>query len=306
VKSMVAVLGPTAGGKSHLAEHLAAEFEGEILNADASAVYRELSVGVTKPDPQTRVRIPHHLLDLTDLASGFTLVDYLPRANVAIDEIAARRALPILVGGSGLYSRAVLDGYLPPQVEVPMEIRQQVRSLDLSLALERLRDLDPGAFARIDRQNPRRVSRALELAMASGGPVVAATHSPRADLRILRLYLAPSKELLDTRIRLRTLEMWDPWVKEVDQLEKKGLVKWLEVRKPIGYGSVLAYTRDEMSKEQAIEEIVAHTIKLAKKQRTWLKREMSGPDRHWLELNHPREWKRLPERASQLTKEFLG
>ncbi len=305
-KKVIAVLGPTASGKSSLAEHLATEFNGELLNSDASAVYRELSVGVTKPDEATRERIVHHLLDVTDLARGFTLMDYMELANTAIDEVSSRCCLPILVGGSGLYARAVLDGYRPPLVEVSAEVREEVRAMGATEALDKLRALDPQAHDRIDRQNPRRVGRALELAIAAGGPVAPARACPRADLDILRLILVPTKQLIDERIRQRTLQMWEGWVKEVDQLEKKGLTQWLDVRKPIGYDAVLAYRRDEMSREQAIEQIVGQTTKLAKKQRTWLKREKTGPNRHWLELNHTDEWSELPDRASQLIRKFLS
>lgn len=305
-KQVIAVLGPTASGKSSLAEHLAVEFGGELLNSDASAVYRELSIGVTKPDDETRGRIPHHLLDVTELEQGFTLMDYIELANAAIDEVSSRSRIPIVVGGSGLYARAVLDGFRPPKIEVSAELREQVRSMDPTQALAELRVLDPGAYVRIDRQNPRRVSRALELALAAGGPVEPAQASPRPDLEILRLILMPARELLNERIRGRTLQMWEGWVKEVDLLEKKGLAQWLDVRKPIGYDAVLAYIRDEMSREQAIEQIVGQTTKLAKKQRTWLKREKTGPNRYWLELNHTDEWSELPDRASQLIRKFLS
>lgn len=305
-KKVIAVLGPTASGKSSLAEHLAVQFQGELLNSDASAVYRELSVGVTKPNAAIRKRIPHHLLDVTDLARGFTLMDYIELANAAIDEVSSRSRLPILVGGSGLYARAVLDGYRPPQIEVSSEVRERIRAMDPMQALAKLQEIDPVAHERVDRQNPRRVSRALELATAAGGPVAPAQACPRTDLDILRLILMPVKELLDERIRRRTLEMWEGWVKEVDQLEKKGLTQWLDVRKPIGYDAVLAYRRDEMSREQAIDQIAGQTTKLAKKQRTWLKRDKTGPNRHWLELNHTDEWSELPDRASQLTRKFLS
>jgi tRNA dimethylallyltransferase len=305
-KPLVAVLGPTASGKSSLAEYLAQEFDGELLNSDASAVYKELSVGVTKPDDETRARVGYHLLDLAELPTGFNLGTYLDLANGVIDAVSEAGKLPILVGGSGLYTRALLDGYRPPEIEITPEVREHVRSLEPLVALEKLLQLDPQAYQRIDRQNPRRVGRALELALATGGPVTPPESRPRADLRILRLYLLPTKKLTDERIRLRTLQMWEPWVKEVDQLEKNGLARWLDVRKPIGYCTVLAHIRGEMSRDQAIEQIVGLTVKLAKKQRTWLRRETGGPFRHRFELNHTDEWFELPEQALQLTRQFLS
>jgi tRNA dimethylallyltransferase len=305
-KPLVAVLGTTASGKSSLAESLAEEFEGELLNSDASAVYSELSVGVTKPGQQTRARFRYHLLDVADLPSGFNLGAYLELANTVVDNVSDRGKLPILVGGSGLYARALLDGYRPPDIEIPDEIRDHVRSLKSRVALEKLLRVDPAAYQRVDRLNPRRVMRALELALAAGGPVAAPESRPRPDLRIVRFYLLPTKTIQDERIRQRTLNMWEPWVKEVDQLEKKGLARWLEVRKPIGYSSVLAYVRGELNRDQAIEQIVGHTVKLAKRQRTWLRRETKGPFRHQFELKTADEWSRLPELVGQQIRQFLS
>ncbi len=303
---MVAILGPTASGKSALAEHLARAFAGELINSDASAFYRELSVGVTKPSPETRREFRYHLLDLTTLEQGYDLMDYLEVAEKAIEKVHRGGALPIVVGGSGLYARALLDGYRPHSIEVTDEIRQHVRSLDLPLAQQELLALDPKAYDRIDLKNPRRVTRALELAMANGGPVEPSKKIPRTDLRIQRFYLQPAKPLLDARIKKRTEEMWEPWVEEVVQLEKKGLIRWLEVRRPIGYSSVLAFNRGEMSRDQAIETVVRQTVKLAKKQKTWLKKETEHEFCHHFLIDRQEQWERVPETASALLAEFLS
>ena len=263
-------------------------------------------MGVTKPDQKTRERFRYHLLDVAELQDGFNLGAYLDLANQVIDEVSEREKLPILVGGSGLYGRALLDGYRPPEIEIPFEIRDRARSLHPESALRELWEVDPEAYDRIDRQNPRRVMRALELALANGGPVAEPESRPRADLRILRLYLLPQKPIQEERIRQRTSHMWESWVKEVDQLEKKGLAHWLEVRKPIGYTTVLAYLRGELNRDQAIEQIVGHTLKLAKRQRTWLRKETDGPFCHRFELTGADEWSSLPKRAAQLIRQFLS
>lgn len=306
VKDVVAVLGPTASGKSSLAEHLARQFRGELVNSDASAFYRELSTGVTKPDSSIRREIPHHLLDLTTLEGGFDLAEFLPLAENALQNIVDRERLPIVVGGSGLYARALLDGFRPHTIPVSDSLRRQVRALDLPEALEQLEERDPDAFARIDRNNPRRVHRALELALANGGPVPPAQKRPPKNLRIMRFYLHPSKAVLDRRIRERTLQMWEPWLEEVDQLEKKGLLRWLDLRKPIGYSVVLAFTRGQMSRTEAIDEIVRQTVKLAKKQRTWLKKEAKHPFCHHFVLESEEQWDSVPEVAEERLREFLG
>lgn len=302
---IVAVLGPTASGKSALAEHLASHVAAELLNSDASAVFTELSIGVTKPDAATRARVPYHLLDSTTLARGYDLMRYLQEANRALEEIARRGRLPIVVGGSGLYARALLDGYRPPEIEVSDEIRERVRSLSLQHACMELERADPPAYLRIDRQNPRRVQRALELALANGAPVPRAGRTEREDLKILRLYLHPALGLLNERIERRTVSMWEPWTEEVLDLEKKGLAHWLEERKPIGYDSVLAYNRGELERDEAIERIVQLTKKLAKKQRTWLKKEAESPLSHQFIYDCDEQWGGVTDKALQILQRFL-
>ena len=303
---VVAILGPTASGKSGLAEFLASRCGGELVNSDASAFYQELSVGVTKPSAQERQRTVYHLLDTTSLEKGYDLMEFLQEANRVIDDIHARSRLPIVVGGSGLYARALLDGYRPPQIEVSEQTRQAVRLLPLEQALEQLFRLDPVNYERIDRQNPRRVVRALELAKTVGGPVPAPRIESRPDRRLLRLYLMPTKNILDRRIARRTGQMWEGWLEEVDHLEKKGLAGWLKERKPIGYSSVQAYLHGELSREEAQEEIVRLTIKLAKKQRTWLRKESEHPFSHHFHLEREEDWSRVPEEALKRVNDFLG
>lgn len=303
---VVAVLGPTASGKSALAESLAEQVESELINSDASAVYRELSVGVTKPDLATRERYRYHLLDVATLEQGFDLNAYLESANRVLKEVWARGNLPIVVGGSGLYARALLDGYAPPQIEVSQQVREWARSLEPEAALAELVALDPEAYQRIDRQNPRRVTRALELARQAGGPVPPPIRTGRPDLRILRFYLQPERELLNRRIEQRTQSMWRGWTEEVLSLEKKGLARWLELRKPIGYAEVLAFNRGQLSCEEAMQRIVSQTRKLAKKQRTWLKREAEHPLSFHFAYARDEQWGAIPEQAHKALLEFLN
>ncbi len=306
LKPILAVLGPTASGKSGLAEFLAEQRGGELVNADASALYRDLEVGVTKPDRSTRERFCYHMLDIANLDETVTLVDYQRLALGVLDEISSRGALPIVVGGSSLYVRALLEGYQPPEVSVSEEVRERVRSLSLDEANEELSAIDPGAFSRIDRKNPRRVCRALELALATGGPVKPATSQPLEGYQVLRLVLRPDIEILKQRIRERTIAMWPAWREEVKALEKKALAAWLEVRKPIGYVTVARHLRGELSQDEAIEEIIASTIKLAKKQRTWLQKETDGCDRHHWVLDTEAAWKGLAPKALAVLDSFLA
>lgn len=305
-QKIVAVLGPTASGKSALAEEIAERYPVELINTDASAVFRELSVGVTKPDLKSRERHRYHLLDTATLEQGYDLMRFLEEANTALVEISERGNLPVVVGGSGLYARALLDGYELPRVEVSESLRSRVRELSLQDACRELAAADPEAFLRIDQKNPRRVHRALELAWATGGPVPPAERSRRADIEVLRIYLTPDPGLLEQRIERRTVAMWEPWTEEVLDLEKKGHAHWLEVRKPIGYDSVLAYNRGELQREEAIERIWQQTKKLAKKQRTWLKREAESPLSHRFSYSCDEQWGGVVDEALLVLQRFLN
>jgi tRNA dimethylallyltransferase len=303
---LVAVLGPTASGKSGLAELLATHRKGELINADASALYRELEVGVTKPNQVTRLQLPYHLLDVADLSQTVTVIDYQRMAMATLGEIAERDGLPILVGGSSLYVRALLEGYCPPDIAVPDEVRQRVRGLPLQEAVAELQRRDPAFLARLDRHNPRRVGRALELVLAHGGPVSEPTAKPLPGWEVLRLLLWPEKSVLEARIRRRTEEMWQAWLEEVLVLEKNALLPWLDLRKPIGYGSVAAHLQGRLTRAEAVEEIVRATCLLAKKQRTWLQKETEGPDRHQWLLASEADWEKLPDLALAALEGFLA
>lgn len=263
-------------------------------------------MGVTKPDRAVRARLSYHLLDVAELSQTFTVVDYQRMAEQVLREISQRGNLPILVGGSNLYVRALLEGYCPPEVTVPEAIRERVRALPQDAARDLLGRLDPLYLGRIDAKNPRRVSRALELVLANQGPVPAPTRRPLAGWSVLRLLLWPDKAALEDRIRRRTEEMWPAWLEECLQLEEKGLGHWLEVRKPIGYSSVMAYIQGGLARAEAIEQIVSSTILLAKKQRTWLQKDTEGPDRHTFVLTSPQDWEALPERVLAGVESFLA
>lgn len=306
IRPLIAVLGPTASGKSGLAEGLAERHGAELVNADASALYRELQVGVTKPDRATRERLPYHLLDVADLNEGITVIDYQRLAEDVLRNLARRAVLPILVGGSNLFVKALLEGYLPPPVEVPELLRQRVREMTLEGAVEELSQRDPAFLARIDARNPRRVARALELVLAHGGPVAPPSARPLAGWAVLRLILLPDKKLLAERIQRRTEEMWEPWLEEVIGLEKKALRHWLEVRRPIGYDTVRAHLEGRVSRAEAIAQIVRATVLLAKKQRTWLQKDTEGPDRHLVVWNAESDWEEVSRRAQAAVDGFLA
>lgn len=302
---LLAVLGPTASGKSAVAEFLAERLDGELVNSDASAMYTELSVGVTKPTAESRHRHVYHLLDVAALETPLSVVDFQQKAFEVVRDIARRGKVPILVGGSSLYVRSLLEGYRPSEIFVDSALREKVRAMPPADALEELERRDPQTWSRIDRKNPRRVTRALELTMASGAPVPPSQKRPPEDFRILRHLLCPTLELLRMRVEERTRGMWPAWREEVLALEKNGLAHWLEARKPIGYQVVRSHLRGDLDEMEAIEQIVSSTVALAKKQRTWLKKDLEGPDRYRWMLDRIEDWEDLPRRVLEVSEGFL-
>lgn len=218
---LVAILGPTAVGKSALALTLATEFSGEIVSADSRQVYRGMDIGTAKPTQEERQRIPHHLIDLVNPDENFSLADYQRLAYETIGAINARGHIPFLVGGSGLYVRAVLDGLVIPRVEPNPERRTQLEQLDASKLYARLQTLDPIAASKISPGNARRIIRALEVIEATGKPISTLQTSSAPNYSVLRIGLTMPRDQLYERINAR-----------VDEMIERGLVD--EVRALMG------------------------------------------------------------------------
>ena len=174
---LVAIVGPTAAGKSALALGLAQRFGGEIVNADSRHVYRGLGAGTSKPTPAERAQAPHHLVDVVDVGETYSLALYLADAGRAIADVHARGSLPLLIGGTGQYVWALLEGFRAPQVPPNAALRESLSQAAAEQGhdalWERLQDVDPESAARIDARNVRRVVRALEVYLESGGAVLA-------------------------------------------------------------------------------------------------------------------------------------
>ncbi len=213
---LIAILGPTAVGKSALAIKLAQEhlhrtqvqvFHGEIVSADSRQVYRGMDIGTAKPTREEQARVPHHLIDLVDPDEKFTLAQYQQLAYQTIAAIHARGNLPLLVGGSGLYVRAVLEGLTIPRVEPNPARRRELERQDPDQLYARLQTLDPIAASKIDPRNTRRVIRALEVCEATRKPISALQTSDSPNYRVLRIGLTMPREQLYERINARVDEM---------------------------------------------------------------------------------------------------
>ena len=284
---LVAILGPTASGKSALAVALAQRFGGEIVSCDSVAVYRHFEIGTAKPSPQQRALVPHHLLDGAEPNQPFTAGEYSRQARAAIREITQRDKLPIVVGGTGLYLRALLEGLFPgPERSEPLRERLRARAEQRGSAhLHRvLRRLDPLVAEKIHANDAAKLIRAVEVCLASRSRMseLWQQRDPLRGYRILRIGLAPARQELYARINARAQQMFDDGLVE----ETKALVDRYGGRKnaaaldSLGYRQAGQFLRGELSLEEAIGAAQQGHRNYAKRQMTWFRRE---PEVRWLD-----------------------
>ena len=281
------VLGPTASGKTALSLTLAERFHGEIVNCDSVAMYREFDIGTAKPTSSERIRAPHHLLDCVEPTSHITAGEYARQARQVLAEIKARGRLPILVGGTGLYLRSLLDGLFPgPQrsEELRERLRQRQAERGEKYLHRILQRLDPAAAGKIHANDTPKLIRAIEVCLASRKKMTELWREhgrePLRGFRILRLGLDPDRQALYARINRRAQRMFESGlVEETERL----LAKYGGTAGPLsslGYRQALQFLRGEISREQALEFAQQAHRNYAKRQMTWFRRE---PSVHWLQ-----------------------
>lgn len=285
---LLVICGPTATGKTDLAIALARRLGGEIVNADSRQVYRYMDIGTAKPSPAQRAAAPHHLLDMVDPDQPFTLADYLDRARTAVAAIAARGKLPIVVGGTGLYVRSLVQGYAVPRVAPNAALRTELEAIiaqdGLEALVERLRRTDPQAARRIDARNPRRVIRAVEVA-ESGGAVEALPQPGGPAYDALALGLTAPRALLHERADRRVEAMLAAGlVAEVEALRARGYTPDLPSMSSLGYREMWDYLCGEVTLAEAVASTTYATHRFIRRQLTWFRRE---PGLHWLDLAAP-------------------
>ena len=276
---LVAVVGPSGAGKSELALALARAFNGEIVNCDALQVYRGMDIGTAKLLPGARGGIRHHLLDIAAPTESFSAADFVARAVPAVEDIVGRGKLPIVVGGTGLYLRALRRGLFEGPGRVP-ELRRRLEGLVErrgTVVLHRLlRRWDPSSAARIHFNDRVRIVRAIEVCCVSGRPMselMATRRRPLKGFRDILVGLRPAREPLSTRIELRAAEMLaHGLVKEVSEL-KEQFGDEIQAFKAIGYRETLRFIEGEIDKEDACKMIARSTLRYAKRQMTWFRRE---------------------------------
>jgi tRNA dimethylallyltransferase len=274
---IAAIVGPTASGKSDLALALARTLDVEILVADSRQVYRGMDVGTAKPDAAARRSVPHHLIDLVDPDEAFSVARWVAEARQRVPEIADRGRLPLLVGGTGLYVSALIDGHEYAEQAWSPEIRRHLAERLAADGLEPLASelaaVDPATAAGIDLANPRRVLRALERALAGGGG--AAPRSTPYPGRLALIGLSRPRAVLHRRIEARARWMFSAGglLEEVRRLLDAGYGPQLRPMTGHGYREAARVVSGEWSVEQAIEMTVRRTRQYAKRQLTWFRPE---------------------------------
>jgi tRNA dimethylallyltransferase len=269
--------GPTAAGKSAIALELCERLNGEIISVDSMQVYQGMDIGTAKPSVEDRQRVRHHLIDVVSVKENFDAAQFIRLASAAVQEIQARGGRPVFCGGTGLYFKAYLEG-LGPAPPKDSKIRAELEATPLANLLEELERRDPTAFQAIDRQNPRRVIRALEVIRSTGQPFStqrASWASAQQAVPGLIGLTRPTSELI-LRIHQRVDEMFrHGLVAETESLLAQGLAENSTAMQALGYRQVVEHLRGERGLPETIELVKIRTRQFAKRQLTWFRRQMN-------------------------------
>lgn len=268
---LIAICGATATGKSAIAMALADRLGTEIISADSRQVYREFDIGTAKPTKSEQQAIEHHLIDICDPTEILTVAEYQTQAQTAIAHLQAEGRVPLLVGGTGLYIRAIVKGLKIPQVPPQPELRSQLASLGQPCGYAMLQQVDPISASHIHPHDTVRTLRALEVFYVTGIPISAQQGEAPPSYPILQIGLDYQDDLLIQRIKHRTEQMIAfGWIEEVQYLHAK-YGKDLPLLQTLGYKEMQQYLAGQLSLPEATEQTVLHTRQFAKRQRTWFR-----------------------------------
>jgi tRNA dimethylallyltransferase len=285
---LLMIVGPTAVGKTALSIRLGRAFGGEVVSADSRQVYRGMDIGTAKATLVERAALPHHLIDIVDPDGELTLAHYQRMAADTIAAIADRGALPMLVGGTGLYVRAVTEGWtvpeVPPDPALRAELERQAAEQGHAALHARLAVVDPAAAQRIDARNIRRVIRALEVYKALGKPISALQNKANPGYRLCTIGLTLPRPALYERIDARVDRMMaDGLVDEVRGLVARGYGYALPAMSALGYQQIGQYLRGEVALDKAVALIKHHTRRFVRQQYNWFR--LSDPALRWFEAS---------------------
>ncbi len=290
MSKVIVICGATATGKSEIALDIAEQIGAEIINADSMQLYRGMDIGTAKLKVAERRGIPHHLLDVLDVSEDSTVAWFQDRARSVISDIHNRGFHAVIVGGTGLYIKAILDDLNFPDTnpEVRSNLEKLGEEFGANFLFERLQELDPAAALSIDRANTRRVIRALEVIEITGKPFTA--NLPREDSSrypdALQFGLVMDRESLRERINLRVDRMWEEgFVDEVDQLINLGITRGTTAQRALGYAQILQMRQGFLTEDEAKEETKRASRQYARRQETWFSRDQRI---HWVATHQPR------------------
>jgi tRNA dimethylallyltransferase len=285
---LVAVVGPTAAGKTALSLALAERLGGEVVNTDAMQVYRGMDIGTAKLPLEERRGIPHHLLDLLEVTETASVAAFQAMARTVVEDCRDRGVTPVLVGGSALYTRAVLDRFEFPGTDPALRasLEAELAEAGGGVLHHRLARVDPEAAAKIEPANSRRVVRALEVVALTGRPFTASLPAPTYhDPRTVQVGVRIPRPVLDERIEARVRSMWEAGlVQEVRRLADAGLREGRTADRALGYQQVLALLDGELTEQQAFEQTVSATRRFARRQSSWFDKD---PRVRWVDWDDP-------------------
>lgn len=275
---LIVICGATATGKSDLAVHLAQEIDAEIINADSMQLYKGMDIGTAKITVQERKNVPHHLLDLLEVTQDANVAWFQEKARAAITDIHGRGKNAIVVGGTGLYIKAILDELNFPDTDpvVRAELELEYATKGIGPLFERLEKLDPAAAVAIDKANSRRVIRALEVIKITGKPFTA--NLPREESSrypyAQQFGLVMDRDALSEKISNRVDRMWEQGlVAEAEKLIVAGITKGTTAQRALGYSQVIAQIEGRVTEVEAQEETKRATRQYARRQETWFSRD---------------------------------
>ena len=275
---MITLLGPTASGKTALSLEIAEKLGLPVINVDSRQLYREMDVGTAKPTTEQQARVPHHLLDLRNPDKPITLQEFQALAIPCIESVLNQFGMALLVGGSGLYLKALTQGLQPPAVAPQPQLRKQMTNLGQTMCHRLLQAADPSSAARIGPADAVRTQRALEVMYATGKPMSAQIKATPPPWQVLELGLNPAN--LRQRIQQRTEQIYRDGLVSETQLLVERYGEELPLLQTIGYGEALGVLNGSLSEADAIQITSRRTRQFAKRQRTWFRRQHSP---RWLE-----------------------
>lgn len=286
---LIVICGPTATGKSSLALALAEKLAVPILSADSRQVYQGFDIGTAKPSLADQARVPHYLIDICSPRQTLTVAEYQQQAQGLISQCHAQGQIPLLVGGTGLYIRAIVEGLQMPRVAPQLELRSQLQAQGQSQIYQWLQQVDPTAATAIHAHDQTRTLRALEVYYTTGIPLSQqqSRHPPSYPILFLGLD-HPQPEAYRAKLRQRiTTMLQQGWLAEVEQL----ITRYgpdLPLLETLGYREMKQHLRGEQSLDQAIEQTLLRTRQFAKRQRSWFR---AIPEIHWLSTADPQLFK---------------